>query len=107
MIQNFSPSSPYSSNSCKNGLGEINAPESFHTRDHWFCHLAEFQTNPLSFDRFRLNVSLTFVLVCQELSKEGHKMHVLALACIIKGCKMLTKGDDNATKSSVKLGLFS
>lgn len=56
---------------------------------------------------FRLNLSQTLVLVCQ-VSKAGHKMHILALMCTIKGCKMLTKGD-NASKSMltfVQLSMF-
>lgn len=57
---------------------------------------------------FRLNLSQTLVLVCQ-VSKARLKMHILALMCTIKGCKMLTKGD-NATKSVlifVQLSIFS
>lgn len=98
----------YSLKSCKNVLGEINAFESFYTRELWFCHLAEFRTNPLSFDMFRLNLSQTLVLVYQEVSKAGHKMHILALMCTTKGYKMLTKGD-NATQSMlifVQLNVF-
>lgn len=63
--------------------------ESFYTRELWFCHLAEFRTNPLSFDMFRLNLSQTLVLVCQGVSKAGHKMHILALMCTIKDCIMI------------------
>lgn len=44
----------YSLNYCKSVLGEINASDSFYTRELWFCHLAEFRTNSLSFDMFDL-----------------------------------------------------
>lgn len=57
---------------------------------------------------FRLNLSQTLVLVYQEVSKAGHKMHILALMCTTKGYKMLTKGD-NATQSMlifVQLNIF-
>lgn len=63
--------------------------KSFYTRELWFHHLAEFRTNPLSFDMFRLNLSQTLALACQGVSKAGHRMHILALMCTTKDCIMI------------------